>query len=75
MRCNPISWNNQTLAYGQQKAYRFQVNESLSFLEVRLVNTTGKPYAAVLQTAIGADRFPRISDDASSEEDGDQALG
>ncbi len=46
----PIRWNGQTLRYGEQQIYRFEVPAGTLSMEVRLENKTGNPYLAIGQT-------------------------
>jgi hypothetical protein len=40
----PLSYTNQTLRYGEQKAYRFTVPAGISSVEIRLTKRAGSPY-------------------------------
>ena len=40
---SPVSWNAETLLYGQEKVYRFRVPAGLTGIEIRLKNKIGNP--------------------------------
>ncbi len=72
------TWSGQSVAYGEQKVYRFRVDPAATSVEVRLNNRVGDPIMAVHGDAIDAGRIPAInnapnythSDDYDAEEMG-----
>ena len=54
----PVTWNGETLQYGQQKVYRFRVPAGLTSMEIRLKNRVGNPTMALRQDAAGSGMIP-----------------
>ncbi|MDU0460262.1 MAG: hypothetical protein RW306_16160 [Geobacteraceae bacterium] len=54
----PVTWNGETLQYGQQKVYRFRAPAGLTSMEIRLKNRVGNPTMALRQDAAGSGMIP-----------------
>jgi hypothetical protein len=66
----PISYKNQSLRYGEQKAYRLTVPSGISSMEIRLTKRAGNPYFNVSR-----DRpFPSPSQNYNASEGGHGSL-
>ncbi|MBL8785709.1 MAG: hypothetical protein JNJ59_12445 [Deltaproteobacteria bacterium] len=50
----PLTFSNQTLRYGEQKAYRFTVPDGVSSMEIRMARSAGNPYMNVTRSGVQA---------------------
>lgn len=60
----PFTWGGQSLPYGAQKVYRFQVPAGLVALELRLDNRRGNPTLSVRRDDAGSGSIPAPLTDA-----------
>jgi hypothetical protein len=54
----PVTWNGETLSYGQEKVYRFRVPAGLTSMEIRLKNRVGNPVMSVRRDPAGSGKIP-----------------
>lgn len=66
----PVEWLGQSIAFGQQRTYRFSVPAGISSLEVRLDNKTGDPTATLSVVEAGQSPFPDPQGDDYGAADG-----
>ncbi len=68
----PLEFTAQALHFGQQRAYRFEVPTGFSSMELRLKNTTGRPY---LNLVGPPNLFPNPSESYTATQGGAGSIG